>query len=573
MAPRRRFRWEMFSMDSADLRWWGWGLLGRSEPLDGRPLLGATLRAWLELPAEAFEQELTPVDLEQIDLRPSRLDDPMLTSLRKTLGDGAVRADAAARVTHSYGKSYGDLVRLRAGCVPRPPDAVVTPVDEGQVVALLAWCAERDVAVVPFGGGTGLEGGLQVPEGENPGVVLDLSRLDRLLSLDVTSRTATVQAGARGAELEGALNEKGYTLGQLPQSSEFSSVGGWIATGAAGHGTPGHLSVEAKTEALRVVTPIGMVDAERTVSGGGRAGLLGLLFGSEGAFGVIAEAVLAVRPLPQESDVRALAFAGLEDGLAALRELMQSERLDPTVAALWDGAAVAAWEASLPARAGAGRLADGLVARRRERGGYPAESERVLLLLGFEGDSGAVAAQWREALAVCGRHKSTTLGNGVARAWERERYSWPYLRDALVGRGVMVDAVGASADWSALPAVRDALVDALRGAVRTGKGGPGFVHTWFTHSGPQGSGVYATFFGRRATEDVEASVAQWQAVRDAGLEAVLEAGGRLCLGCGAGCSRSRWLERQADPTGLKALRALKAALDPTGVMNPGVLPA
>ena len=214
--------------------------------------------------------------------------------------------------------------------------------------------------------------------------------------------------------------------------------------------------------------------------------------------GVIAEATLAVRPLPEERDVRALAFAGLDDGLAALRELMQSERLDPSIAALWDGAAVAAWEASLPARGGAGRLADGLVARRREKRGYPTEADRVLLLLGFEGESASVAAQWRQALSLCGRHDSTALGHGVARTWERERYAWPYLRDTLVGRGVMVDEVGASADWSALPAVREALLDALRGAVRTGGGGPGFVHTWFTHAGPQGASLYATFFGRRA---------------------------------------------------------------------------
>ncbi|TET55312.1 MAG: FAD-binding oxidoreductase [Anaerolineales bacterium] len=560
-------------MGVANQRWWGWGTLDRSEPLERRPLLGPTLRAWLHLPEEALEQEVPPVDLASIKLRESRLDDPMLVSLRKTLGADAVRADDQARVEHAYGKSYGDLLRLRAGHVPRPPDAVVCPAEEGHVAALLSWCAERDVAVIPFGGGTGVEGGLEPPAGDMPAIALDLSQLNHMLSLDPVSRKASFQAGARGPEIENALNEQGFTLGHSPQSFEFSTLGGWIATGAAGYASAAGASIEAKTQALRAVTPVGMIDAEKTVSGGGRAGLLAMLVGSAGAFGVITEATLSVDPLPQARDVRAIAFPSLQDGLAALRELNQDGRLAPAVASLWDASAVAAWEASLPARGGAGRLADGLASRRKQKRGYPTEAERVLLLAGFEGDAGWIATQWQLALGICGSHDSTLIGNGVARTWEQERYAWPYLRDTLVGRGVMVDVVGASADWATLPAVREALLDALRGAVRTGGGGPGFVQSRVAHAGAHGACVYATFFGRQVDdEDPESRVAQWQAVRDAALEAVLAAGGRLCLGCGVGCARALRLERQADPTGFRAMRALKTALDPTGVMNPGVLP-
>jgi alkyldihydroxyacetonephosphate synthase len=541
-------------------------------PLESRPLLGPALQAWLDLPDAALRQETPPVALETIELREPRLDDPMLTSLRRTLGDGAVRVDDLARVTHSCGKSYADLVRLRAGHVTCPPDAVVLPAGESQVVALLSWCAQRDVAVVPFGGGTGLTGSLQPPEGENPAIALDLSTLDNLISLDEVAQLVAVQAGARGSEIEAVLNARGLTLGGLPSSSEFSTVGGWVAAGAAGHGSVAQLSIEGRVHSVRVVTPAGMLDTENSLSGGAQEGLLGFLFGSEGSMGVITQVTLGAHPVPEERDVRALAFKTLEDALAALREMLQGGRVNPTVAVMWDGAAAAIWDTALPGRGRAGRLGNGLAARRRDKTGYPRDADRVVVVLGFEGAGSSVTRQWRSASAICGRHGATALGQEVARAWEREQAAWPYLRDTLVGCGIMVDLVAAAADWSTLPGLRETLLDALRGAVRTSGGGPGFVCSWLTHLGAHGGCLYAAFLGRQPEEDsVEARVGQWQAVRGAALEAILSGGGRASPSCGGCFSRSRWLELQANPTIVGALRALKDALDPTDVMNPGVL--
>ncbi|RLC61564.1 MAG: FAD-binding oxidoreductase, partial [Chloroflexi bacterium] len=226
-------------MDITNLRWWGWGTLDQDYSLENRPAFWPTLQEWLELPAEAIEREIPPVSLEEISLRPPRLDDPMLSSLRKLLGDEAVRTDKRCRVEHACGKSYRDLIRVRAGLIPHPPDAVVYPADQGQVVSLLAWAAARDVAVIPFGGGSSVLGGVEPAAEDRPVITLDLARLDRVLSVDPLSRTARIQAGATGPEVEAQLNARGFTLGHFPQSFEFSTLGGWIATRSAGQNSIG----------------------------------------------------------------------------------------------------------------------------------------------------------------------------------------------------------------------------------------------------------------------------------------------------------------------------------------------
>ena len=559
-------------MDVPNLRWWGWGTLDQGYSLEGRSAFWPMLQEWLKLPDEAVEHETLPVSLDEISLRPSRLDDPMLSSLRRLLGDGAVRIDKQARVEHAYGKSYRDLVRIRAGRVPNPPDTVVYPADQGQVVSLLAWAADRDVVVVPFGGGSTVLGGVEPVPGERPVVTLDLARLDRVLSVDATSRTARIQAGATGPEIEAQLNAQGFTLGHFPQSFEFSALGGWIATRSAGQNSIGYGKIEALTQAVRVVAPVGIVETKDTPATAAGPSLLQLLIGSEGAYGVITEATMRVQPLPTVQDYRGILFHNLEDGVAAFRDLMQSADLHPAIIRLSDGPETAAQAAMSHEHHGLRRLADRLIGRYLNAQEYDLAAGSVLMLLGFDGDTQWTARQWRMALAICGDHRGLSLGRAVGRSWVRDRYALPYLRDTLLGHGVMVDTLETATTWSNLMPLYEAMVSAMRGAITATDGGPGYVMTHISHAYEHGASLYSTFLGRQVPDpDPLVRQAQWQAVKRATTDAILAAGGTLTHHHGIGRDHIPWLEEEVGQVGVRALRVLKSTFDPTGILNPGIL--
>ncbi len=559
-------------MDIPNLRWWGWGTLDRTYSLEGRTAFWPALKQWLDLPDEAFEREIPPVALEEIALRPSRLDDPVFRSLCRLLGEGVVRTDARTRIEHAYGKSYRDLVRIRAGYIPNPPDAVVYPADQGQVAALLAWAADRDIAVIPFGGGSSVLGGVEPQPGERPTITLDLARLDRVLAIDPVSRTARIQAGATGPEIEAQLNAQGFTLGHFPQSFEFSTLGGWIATRAAGQNSIGYGKIEHLTQAVRVVTPVGIVETKDTPATAAGPSLLQALVGSEGAYGVIVEATMRIHPLPAVQDYRGILFHSLEDGLAAYRDLMQTPGLRPAIIRLSDAAETAAYAALRHAHPGLRRLADVLTQQYLRVRKYDLGRGSALMILGFDGRAEWAEQQWELATQICGDRRGLVLGGVVGRSWKRERYAQPYLRDLLLGTGVLVDTLETATTWSNLMNVYAAMTGALSTAIRTTGGGPGYVMTHVSHAYEQGASLYATFLGRQVPDpDPLAKQAQWQEIKCTTTDAIMNAGGTLTHHHGIGRDHTPWLEEEIGRVGMQALHALKHTFDPTGIMNPGVL--
>jgi len=559
-------------MDIPNLRWWGWGTLDQDYSLEGRTAFWPTLQAWLELLDQAIEHETPPVSLEDIALPPPRLDDPILSSLRKLLGEEAVRTDRLARIEHAYGKSYRDLVRIRAGYIPNPPDAVVYPADQGQVASLLAWAADRDVAIIPFGGGSSVLGGVEPAPGDDPVITLDLARLDRVLAVDPLSRTAHIQAGATGPEVETQLNARGFTLGHFPQSFEFSTLGGWIATRSAGQNSVGYGKVEHMTQAVRVVTPVGIIETKDIPATAAGPSLLELLIGSEGTYGVIAEATMRIHPLPAVQDYRGILFHNLEDSIAAYRDLMQSPALRPSIIRLSDAPETAAYTVMGHEHRGLRRLADSLIDGYLKVQRYDLVAGSTLMLLGFDGDTDWTARQWEQALEICGDHRGLLLGRTVGRSWVRDRYAQPYLRDTLLGRGVLVDTLETATTWSNLVHLYEAMVSAMKGAIAATGGGPGFVMTHVSHAYAHGASLYSTFLGRQVPDpDPLAKQAQWQVVKQAATDAILAAGGALTHHHGIGRDHAPWLEEEIGPLGVKALRALKPVFDPTGIMNPGIL--
>jgi alkyldihydroxyacetonephosphate synthase len=552
-------------MNNKKLRWWGWGTLDKTYPLENRPAFWPFVRQELGLTG----QESCPVpDVASIALLSPRLTLSDLATMEQIVGVEGVSTEHEARLTHALGKSYRDLVRLRLGQVPHPPDAVVWPQDEAQVVSILQWAAEQRIAVVPFGGGSSVTGGVEALErpGQRGVLSLDLARLNRLLALDPVSRTATVQAGILGPNLERALNAQGFMLGHFPQSFEFSALGGWIATRSAGQSSTGYGKIEDMVVSLRVVTPAGVVETRVVPASAAGPELKELLIGSEGVFGVITQAVLKIHPLPAARDYRGLLFRSFSDGLAAIREMLQSG-LAPAVVRLSDKDETRSSLALREPPTGRGeRLKEAVGLRLLARRGYSLETG-CLMILGVEGEEEVVRETGQAARAICQAHGAFDLGHGAGRSWLQERFELPYLRDVLLDHGVMTDTLETATTWDKLETLYTRLKAAIASAIEAGGVRP-WVMAHISHSYPQGASLYFTFLAKQ-TPGRESE--QWLAIKKAATECIMRNGGTLSHHHGVGYEHAPWLEAEDTATGVAALRAVKRALDPQGIMNPGKL--
>ncbi len=481
-----------------------------------------------------------PVPIQNVSLPAPRLLPP--TSLQDICRD-----DTYERALHSYGRSYSDIVRAFRGRFDHPPDVVARPRDEREVQAVLDWAGEANAAVIPFGGGTSVVGGVEacVPEARAGAVALDLKALNRVLEVDRESLAARIQAGALGPELETQLGEHGLTLRHFPQSFQFSTLGGWIATRSGGHFATLYTHIDDLVESIRALTPSGPWESRRLPGSGAGVSPDRMLIGSEGILGVITEAWVRVRQRP---DRRASAGVGFEDfgaGVAAARALAQSG-LYPTNCRLID-----AGEARMT---GAG------------------DGSQALLVLGFESAHHDVEPWMSLALECCADHGGTwerrgEEGGGSVGTWREAFLRAPYLRDTFVAMGVLSETFETAITWERFPGFHESVMSAARAAVDE-VCGAGSVTCRFTHVYPDGPAPYYTILApaRRGSE-----LEQWRAIKQAAADAVIEAGGTITHHHAVGRDHRPWYDRQRPDQFAAALRGAKAAVDPAGLLNPGVL--
>jgi alkyldihydroxyacetonephosphate synthase len=513
---------------------WGWGRPEEAPTAAELEALAPAVRALLGFPVQPPERPAPPADLPA-----PRVQVPASLA-------AIAASEPLDRARHALGRSYRDVLRGLRGRIDHPPDVVLRPRTEAEVAEALDWCAGGGVAVVPFGGGTSVVGGVEPAVGEGfAGVAsLDLAALAGVAEVDPVSRAALVRAGTTGPALEAALKGHGLTLRFYPQSFERSTVGGWLATRAAGHFSTRATHVDDLVESIRMVTPAGPWASRRLPGSGAGPSPDRLALGSEGILGVVTEAWLRVRPRPARRAAATVAFATFEAGVAAVRGLLHAG-IEPATCRLVD-----ATEAALT-----GTLATG----------------EAPLVLGFESDRLPVDGELAAALEVCadagGRALDAAAGRDVGASWRASFVRAPYLRERLVLLGVLAETFETAVTWERL----DGLVAGVRAATAAALAatcGAGTVTCRLTHVYPDGAAPYFTVLApaRRGAE-----LDQWAQVKAAAAEAVLAAGGTITHHHAVGRDHRPWYDRQRPEPFAAALRAAKAAVDPAGVLNPGVL--
>ncbi|MEU6740406.1 FAD-binding oxidoreductase [Streptosporangium sandarakinum] len=518
--------------------WSGWGDPARAAELPEpvRRLLGDLLGVRApDTPAAA---------LGEVRLPGPALPAPVVAELEEAVGAGHVRRDHETRVRHTRGKSTPDLLRIRAGDGSDAPDAVVLPGSHDEVLAVLRICAAHRVAVVPFGGGTSVVGGLAADRRGFAGVVaLDVSRLNRLVSVDAESMVAELEPGLRAPQAERLLAGHGFTLGHFPQSFEYATLGGFAAARSSGQASAGYGRFDDMVVGMTVATPRGTLELGRAPKSAAGPDLRQVILGSEGAFGVITSLRLRVRRAPAERLYEGWRFPSFAQGTAALRRLAQDGPV-PTVLRLSDETETMVG-----------------LARPDELGGLAADAG-CLAVTGYEGEPGEARARRDAAAAVLAGLGGTCLGPDPGESWARGRYSAPYLRDSLLGAGATVETLETAGFWSALPG----LYDAVRLSLQDSLGSP-LVMCHVSHVYGTGASLYFTVVTAQSADPL----GQWEAAKNAVNETIVAAGGTISHHHGVGRDHRDAYAAEIGELGVEILRGIKERLDPDGVLNPGVL--
>ena len=515
---------------------------------EGEPISEGTRALVHELLGVSAE-DAPRFDAAAVRASASRLTADDLAALAGIVGEGNVSTDDEQRLPRSRGKSTPDLLRWRRAAEVPCPDAVAAPRTDDEVLALLTWCGEAGVAVVPFGGGTSVVGGLEPDAGAHRAVLsCDLVHFDRLESLDPVSGEAVLGAGLTGPRAEDLLAAHGFSLGHSPQSFPFATIGGYAMTRSSGQASAGYGRFDEMIRALTVVTPVGVVEAGRAPSSAAGPDLRHWLVGSEGTFGICTRVTVRVHPVPEEVRHEAFRFPDFATGVRAVRAVEQ-QGTGPTVIRLSDET-----ETALNAAVAGG-------------GGGDDEAGGCLCVTLFEGTPEHARSRHEETRAVLLDHGGVSLGPGPARSWEHGRYAAPPLRDSLLDEGVLVETLETATDWSGIVGLRVAVVGALTDSLEAG-GTLAAVLTHVSHVYPTGASLYFTVVAGQRGDD---PVAQWRTAKHAASEAILAAGGTITHHHGVGADHRPYLSEEIGEVGVRMLRAVKAELDPHGVCNPGTL--
>jgi len=539
-------------------RWNGWGDDTRDYPVP--PALVELLTDSIG-PARAPDDVTLATAVGQVP--PSRLPED---ASRPPGGPGDVAdhllsTDPADRLLHARGQSFPDLVAMRSGQTGPVPDAVAHPRSGADVRTIIELAQGTGGHVIPYGGGTSVVGGVNATASEAPVLTVDLRGVTGLTRLNRRDQLATFGAGITGPRLEALLRADGLTLGHFPQSFELSTLGGWVATRSSGQQSLGYGRIERLFAGGVVESPAGTLELPTFPASAAGPDLREMVLGSEGRMGIITEATVRVRPVPEVDDVHAVFLPSWDAALEATREIVQSGT--PLSMLRLSTAEEAASQRTLAGESRAALVLDRGLSLRGVGAG------RCVLLIGVMGSARLARQRWKSAYGVARRHGGVHVGRSLGRRWQRGRFRTPYLRNGLWERGYGIDTVETATTWSKLSTMLASLEQEI-GAALEPVGEKVHVITHLSHVYPTGSSVYTTYafrLGATADETME----RWIRCKDAASEAIVANGGTISHQHGVGLDHSAYLPAEKGELGMDALRSVTGSLDPDGRMNPGKL--
>ncbi|MFD4366804.1 FAD-binding oxidoreductase [Rhodococcus sp. NPDC058521] len=524
------------------MQWDRWG-----DP-DKRKVLSDGVKSLLEQALGVKVDDSRNLDADSVVLTPSVLSERGLAALADIVGEDHVGTSHRDRLLRAGGKSTLDLLRRRSAEPQDAPDAVVTPGNDDEIARVLSYASENSIAVVPFGGGTSVVGGLDPVRDRFDAVIsLDLRRFDTLVDLDTASGIAVLGSGLTGPRAEELLGEQGYSLGHFPQSFLFATIGGFAATRSSGQASAGYGRFEDMVQGLRVVTPTGSIDTGRAPASAAGPDLGELFVGSEGTLGVITQVRVRVHPVPETTVCEGWNFPDFATGAAALRAVVQAGTM-PTVMRLSDEAET------------------GVNLATTDKIGEDSVTGGCLSITTFEGTAEHTAERADEARAILKAHGGTSLGEEPGNDWEHGRFDAPYLRDSLLDAGALCETLETATNWGNVDNLKTAVTTALTSALSE-QGTPPLVMCHISHTYQTGASLYFTV----VCGQTEHPISQWRKAKTAAGDAIIAAGGTITHHHAVGVDHRPWMEDEIGDLGVRVLRAVKAAVDPAGILNPGKL--
>ncbi len=467
----------------------------------------------------------------------------------------------AERLLHSFGQSLFDWINIRSGLVPFFPDGVAYPASGEDVGEILRYAKNTGAIVIPYGGGTSVVGHLAAPAGVCPVLTVDMTRMNRLVRIDPGGCLATFQAGVRGPDLEAALRAHGFTLGHFPQSFEYSTLGGWVATRSAGQLSLGYGKIERLFAGGAVETPAGRLDLPLHPASAAGPDLRECVLGSEGRLGIITSATVRISPLPREEIFHAAFLPGPDRAVAAVRQMAQSS-LPLAMARL----SLAEETRTNLILAGRSKLI-GLLSRWLSFRGV--KGDKCMLIYGAVGSAKKVRWTLRQASEIIRQHRGVIVGERPGREWFKNRFKAPYLRNSLWEAGYAVDTLETATTWDRVHQTVAAIEKALRSGL-SDIGEKVHLLTHLSHVYPHGSSIYITYLYRADASPAETS-RRWKTLKGAASDAIVRLGGTISHQHGVGLDHLPYLEAEKGGLGMKIIRSICGALDPEGMMNPGKL--
>jgi alkyldihydroxyacetonephosphate synthase len=550
--------------DVKHMKWWGWGIEGVSFHHGNKPAFRPFVINAIDLDVNATP--VVPMSLEDLHIPQPMISGRLLAELRDAVGSENAVQDDLDRIVHTYGKSARDLLRIRAGDIPRVPDVVVYPGDEAEVQLIVDRVVAADAVLIPYGGGSNISGSLHAPADEiRPVISVDLGRLNQVIDIDEDSGLARIQAGTQGPELEEQLGAQGWTLGHFPDSFTHSTLGGWVATRSSGMQSDKYGDISDIARGMRVVMPGKVLQIRPLPHTSTGPSVREMVLGSEGRLGVITEVTVQVHRIPEVRLILGYLFPSWEASLAAMHDISTSDA-HPSITRVSDAKETAF---SFATRKKSNRISisslisKGLMQVLQRRGWNL--DEVCLSFIGYEGGKAHVSREKAIVKDIVGRHGGIVVGKGPGELYDQKKFDTPYIRDFLLDRGAIGDVSDTAAPWSKLlPLYTNVLAAAEK--VYAHLGVAGWIMCHLSHSYHSGACLYFTFAFKHDGVD---PLAQYEPLKNAIQQAFVDSGGTLSHHHAVGTEHAAWLEQDISAPGVHMIDGLFTAMDPGRNFNPG----